>query len=99
MVARYDPSGRYIGAGQYSGRGLVWNLETRSVVATLEGHVRPVTSIEFVHLMHGLLRLTSVRKLVSKLPLHTYKRKGLECYCVGLELVATTYPAIQDHSV
>lgn len=48
LFARFDPSGRYIGAGRYDGGASVWDLETRAEVKTLVGHVKTVTSIEWV---------------------------------------------------
>lgn len=50
LFARFDPTGRYIGAGRIDGSAVIWDLETRSPVRWLEGHVKAVTSIEYVFL-------------------------------------------------
>jgi COMPASS component SWD1 len=44
--ARFDPSGRYVAAGRGDGSAAIWDLDTRSAVRWLEGHVKGVTSVE-----------------------------------------------------
>lgn len=44
--ARFDPSGRYVAAGRGDGAAAIWDLDTRSAVRWLEGHVKGVTSVE-----------------------------------------------------
>ena len=46
--ARFDPSGRYVVAGRGDGLAAIWDLETRSAVRVLDGHVKGVTSAECV---------------------------------------------------
>jgi len=48
--ARFDPSGRYIAAARSDGLAVIWDLETRAAIRWLEGHVKAVTSVEYVHL-------------------------------------------------
>lgn len=43
---RFDPSGRYVAAGRSDGSAAIWDLDTRSAVRWLEGHVKGVTSVE-----------------------------------------------------
>ncbi|KAK0453170.1 WD40 repeat-like protein [Armillaria borealis] len=45
--ARFDPSGRYIGAGKYDGSVSIWDLETRAQIRTLDGHVKAVTNLDW----------------------------------------------------
>ncbi|KAJ3477680.1 hypothetical protein NLI96_g10297 [Meripilus lineatus] len=46
--ARFDPSGRFIAAGRPDGIACIWDLDTRNPVRWLEGHVKGVTSVEYV---------------------------------------------------
>lgn len=52
--SKFDPSGRYLGVGRYDGTAAVWDLETRSEVRMLDGHVGRVNSFECV-LHHNLM--------------------------------------------
>ncbi|KIM83996.1 hypothetical protein PILCRDRAFT_68653, partial [Piloderma croceum F 1598] len=45
--ARFDPSGRYVAAGRGDGSAAIWDLDTRSAVRWLEGHVKGVTSVDW----------------------------------------------------
>ncbi|KAF9468770.1 WD40 repeat-like protein [Collybia nuda] len=47
LFARFDPSGRYVGAGRNNGAAAIWDLETRAPVRWLEGHVKAVTSLDW----------------------------------------------------
>lgn len=44
--ARYDPSGKYIAGGRPDGVAIIWDLETKSSIRDLDGHVKAITSIE-----------------------------------------------------
>lgn len=44
--SRFDPSGRYVAAGRPDGTAAIWDLDTRSAVRWLDGHVKGVTSVE-----------------------------------------------------
>ncbi|KAG6836920.1 hypothetical protein H0H93_001286 [Arthromyces matolae] len=46
VFARFDPSGRYLGVGRSNGAAAVWDLETRSRIRSLEGHVKAVTCLD-----------------------------------------------------
>ena len=46
VLARFDPSGRYVAAGRSDGSAAIWDLQTRAVVRWLEGHVKGVVSVE-----------------------------------------------------
>lgn len=46
--ARFDPSGRFIAAGRPDGSACIWDLDTRTTVRWLEGHVKGITSVECV---------------------------------------------------
>ena len=46
--AKFDPSGRFVAAGRADGSARVWDLNTKSTVRWLEGHVKGVTSVECV---------------------------------------------------
>jgi len=48
LFARFDPSGRYVGAGRIDGSAAIWDLETRAPVRWLDGHVKTVTAVEYV---------------------------------------------------
>lgn len=47
-LARFDRSGRFVAAGRSDGSAAIWDLETRSSVRWLEGHVKGITSVECV---------------------------------------------------
>jgi len=49
-IARFDPSGRYVAAGRPDGAATVWDLDTRASIRWLEGHVKGITSVEYVHI-------------------------------------------------
>lgn len=46
--SKFDPSGRFVAAGCPDGSARVWDLDTKSTVRWLEGHVKAVTSVECV---------------------------------------------------
>jgi WD40 repeat protein len=48
LFARFDPTGRYVGTGRNNGAAAIWDLETRAPIRWLEGHVKAVTSLEYV---------------------------------------------------
>lgn len=47
LFARFDPTGRYVGAGCPNGSAAIWDIETRAPVRWLEGHVKAVTSLDW----------------------------------------------------
>jgi len=55
LFARYDPSGRFIAAGGYTGQIIVWELATKGIITALLGHNKPVTSVESVACLRILL--------------------------------------------
>lgn len=46
--ARFDPSGRFVGVGRFDGLATIWDLETKATIRALDGHVKAVTSLEYV---------------------------------------------------
>ncbi|KIK65788.1 hypothetical protein GYMLUDRAFT_39315 [Collybiopsis luxurians FD-317 M1] len=55
--ARFDPSGRFVGVGRYDGVATIWDLETKSSILWLDGHVKAVTSLDWSR--HSRYVLTS----------------------------------------
>ena len=47
-LAKFDTSGRFVAAARPTGDVEVWDLETRSPIRSLDGHVKAITSIEWV---------------------------------------------------
>lgn len=45
-LSRFDPSGRFVAAARPDGGARVWDLDTKSIVRYLEGHVKGVTCVE-----------------------------------------------------
>ena len=45
-LARFDPSGRFVAAGRADGSARIWDLDTKSTIRWLEGHVKGVTCVE-----------------------------------------------------
>ncbi|CAK5275830.1 unnamed protein product [Mycena citricolor] len=45
--ARFDPTGRYVATGRRDGTTAIWDLDTRAAVRVLDGHVKPVTSLDW----------------------------------------------------
>ncbi|KAI0775475.1 WD40 repeat-like protein [Irpex lacteus] len=45
--AKFDHSGRFVAAGRADGSARVWDLNTKSTVRWLEGHVKGVTSVDW----------------------------------------------------
>ncbi|KAF7301216.1 WD-REPEATS-REGION domain-containing protein [Mycena indigotica] len=45
--ARFDPSGRYVATGRIDGSAAIWDLETRSAIRILDGHVKAVSSLDW----------------------------------------------------
>ena len=46
--SKFDPTGRFVAAGLADGSARIWDLDTKSTVRWLEGHVKAVTSVECV---------------------------------------------------
>ncbi|EKM59556.1 uncharacterized protein PHACADRAFT_85948 [Phanerochaete carnosa HHB-10118-sp] len=46
-LARFDPSGRFVAAGRADGSARIWDLDTKSTVRWLEGHVKSVTCVDW----------------------------------------------------
>ena len=46
IFARFDPSGRFIATAQHQGSALIWDMDTKNAIRWLEGHVKPLTSME-----------------------------------------------------
>ena len=44
--ARYDPSGKYIAGARPDGKTYIWDLDTKSLIRRMGGHVKMITSIE-----------------------------------------------------
>ncbi|KAF9076659.1 WD40 repeat-like protein [Rhodocollybia butyracea] len=55
--ARFDPSGRFVGVGRFDGVATIWDLDTKSAVRWLDGHVKAVTSLDWSR--HSRYVLTS----------------------------------------
>ncbi|KAK2462310.1 hypothetical protein APHAL10511_005616 [Amanita phalloides] len=47
IFSRFDPSGRFIAAAKFDGSTDIWDLETRSPIRCLNGHVKSVTSVDW----------------------------------------------------
>lgn len=47
-VAKFDPSGRFVAAGRPDGSARIWDLDTKSTVRWLDGHVKGVIAVECV---------------------------------------------------
>lgn len=45
-LAKFDTSGRFVAAARPTGDVDIWDLETRSAIRSLDGHVKAITSIE-----------------------------------------------------
>nr|GAT47739.1 predicted protein [Mycena chlorophos] len=45
--ARFDPTGRYVATGRIDGSAAIWDLETRSAIRILDGHVKAVSSLDW----------------------------------------------------
>ena len=48
IFARFDPSGRFIATAQHQGSALIWDMDSKNATRWLEGHVKPLTSMEYV---------------------------------------------------
>jgi len=46
-IAKFDPSGRFVAAARLTAIE-IWDLETRAPIRSLDGHVKTITSIEYV---------------------------------------------------
>ena len=88
QIARFDTTGRFIAAGRAIGSAEIWDLETRAPIRWLDGHVRGVTSIEYVPLFWWLVfrQLIFLTQLVSELPICLDFVQGLECTGLGPRL-------------
>ncbi|KDQ28785.1 hypothetical protein PLEOSDRAFT_1111940 [Pleurotus ostreatus PC15] len=53
--AKFDPSGRYLATGKLDGSSSIWDLETRSAIRLLDGHVKAVTSVDWSRYSRYLL--------------------------------------------
>ena len=47
-VAKFDISGKFVAAGRPDGSARIWDLDTKSTVRWLDGHVKGVTAVECV---------------------------------------------------
>ncbi|KAJ7067830.1 WD40-repeat-containing domain protein [Mycena amicta] len=45
--ARFDPTGRYVATGRIDGSAAIWDLDTRSAIRVLDGHVKAVSSLDW----------------------------------------------------
>ncbi|KAL5488231.1 SWD1 [Sanghuangporus weigelae] len=45
--SRYDPSGKYIVGARPDGRAFIWDLDTKSLIRRIEGHVKMITSVDW----------------------------------------------------
>lgn len=48
LLSRFDSSGRFVAAARADGSTTIWDLDTKNAIRWLEGHVKAVTSIEYV---------------------------------------------------
>ncbi|TFK28634.1 WD40 repeat-like protein [Coprinopsis marcescibilis] len=55
LFSKFDPTGRYVASARATGSADVWDLETRNSIRWLDGHVKPVTSIDWSHKSRYLL--------------------------------------------
>jgi len=46
LFCKFDPSGRFLATGRHNGAAEIWDMETKNAVRYLDGHVKPVTSVE-----------------------------------------------------
>jgi len=54
IFARFDPSGRFIATAQHQGSALIWDMDSKNAIRWLEGHVKPLTSMEWVSILRVL---------------------------------------------
>ena len=54
LFAKFDPSGRFLATGRHNGAAEIWDLETKNDIRCLDGHVKPVTSVECVTVFRSL---------------------------------------------
>ncbi|KZT12652.1 WD40 repeat-like protein [Laetiporus sulphureus 93-53] len=47
LVAKFDPSGRFVATGILNGAAQVWDLDTKAAIRTPDGHVKAVTSLDW----------------------------------------------------
>jgi len=47
LCARFNSTGRFVAAGRSDGWVTVWDLETKGVLRSLEGHVKAVTNVSW----------------------------------------------------
>ncbi|KAF9652158.1 WD40 repeat-like protein [Thelephora ganbajun] len=47
IFARFDPSGRFIATAQHQGSALIWDMDSKNAIRWLEGHVKPLTSMDW----------------------------------------------------
>ncbi|KAF6762420.1 COMPASS complex protein [Ephemerocybe angulata] len=47
LFAKFDPSGRFLATGRHNGAAEIWDLETKNDIRCLDGHVKPVTSVDW----------------------------------------------------
>jgi WD40 repeat protein len=48
LCVRYSPTGRFVAAGRFDGFTTVWDVETRGILRSMEGHVKGVISVQYV---------------------------------------------------
>ena len=53
-LAKFDPSGRFVAAARLTAIE-IWDLETRAPIRSLDGHVKTITSIEYVALPRSIV--------------------------------------------
>ena len=63
--AKFDPTGRFVGAGSNDGSARIWDLDTKSTVRWLEGHVKGVTTMECVVLFDAGIDLADTSRVLS----------------------------------
>ncbi|KAL0570490.1 chromatin binding protein [Marasmius crinis-equi] len=51
LLSRFDPSGRFVGVGTFDGSAFIYDLDTKSPVRTLDGHVKNITSLDQIILI------------------------------------------------
>ncbi|KAJ2927391.1 hypothetical protein H1R20_g9706, partial [Candolleomyces eurysporus] len=47
LFCKFDPSGRFLATGRHNGAAEIWDLETKNEIRCLDGHVKPVTSVDW----------------------------------------------------
>jgi len=55
LFAKFDTTGRFIATARSNNCAEIWDLETRAPIRLLDGHVKAITSIEYVFDQYMLL--------------------------------------------